>query len=160
MALDVLSEKLLREREDLAARATIVKRNADEQGRDLNEADSTALLSYRERIDKLDAQLKVTTQDFSLDTEVADRIARISGAPVVKRGANPWENMSAGEGLADFLLIRQKPASEARVPAWRQYHERAAEHMGTDKSLTVPTAGGFGGLIIKPLVGPVINLTA
>lgn len=160
MALDVLSEKLLREREDLAARATIVKRNADEQGRDLNEADSTALTSYRERIDKLDAQLKITTQDFSLDTEVADRIARISGAPVVKRGANPWENMTAGEVLADFLLVRQRPASEARVTAWRQYHERAAEHMGTDKSLTVPTAGGFGGLLIKPMVGPIINLTA
>lgn len=160
MALDVLSEKLLAKREDYAARALVIKRNADEQNRDLNESDTAALLSYRSEIDKLDAQLKVTTQDFSLDTEVADRIARISGAPVVKRGANPWENMSAGEVLADFLLVRQSPASEARVTAWRQYHERAAEHVGTDKSLTVPTAGGFGGLLIKPLVGPIINLTA
>src|SRR4029077_16389876 len=73
---------------------------------------------------------------------------------------NPWENMSAGEVLADFLLVRKSPASEARVTAWRQYHERAAEHQGTDKSLTVPTAGGFGGLLVKPTVGPVINLTA
>lgn len=157
--LDTLSEKLLREREDLAARAEVVKRNAEEQQRDLNEADTTALQSYRERISQLDDQLKVTTQDFSLNIEVADRIARISGAPVVKRGANPWENMSAGQVLADFLQVRSNSGSEARVTAWRQYHERAAEHMGTDTSLTVPTAGGFGGLLIKPLVGPVINLT-
>ena len=159
MPLDTLSDKLLREREDLAARAAVVKRNADEQGRDLNEADTTALQSYRERITALDAQLAITTQDFSLNTEVADRIARISGAPVVKRGANPWEGMNAGQVLADFLLVRSSPGSEARVTSWRQYHERAAEHMGTDASLTVPTAGGFGGLLIKPMVGPVINLT-
>jgi len=157
--LDTLSEKLLREREDLAARALVVKRNADEQGRDLNEADTTALQSYRERISQVDAQLAVTTQDFALDSQVADRIAHITGAPVVKRGANPWANMTAGEVLADFILQRKSPAAEARVTAWRQYHERAAEHMGTDASLTVPTAGGFGGLLIKPMVGPVINLT-
>jgi HK97 family phage major capsid protein len=159
MPLDTLSNKLLSEREDLAARAAVVKRNAEEQGRDLNEADTTALQSYRERISQLDDQLKITTQDFTLDTEVADRIARISGAPVVKRGANPWEGMHAGQVLADFLLVRSSPAAEARVTSWRQHHERAAEHMGTDKSLTVPTAGGFGGLLIKPMVGPVINLT-
>jgi hypothetical protein len=157
--LDSLSDKLLHEREDLAARAEVVKRNALEQQRDLNEADSTALQSYRERISQLDDQLKITTADFTLNTEVADRIARISGAPVVKRGANPWENMTAGQVLADFLLVRSSPAAEARVTAWRQYHERAAEHMGTDKSLTVATAGGFGGLLVKPTVGPVINLT-
>jgi hypothetical protein len=159
MPLDTLSNKLLSEREDLAARAAVVKRNAEEQGRDLNEADTTALQSYRERIGQLDEQLKITTQDFTLNTEVADRIARISGAPVVKRGANPWEGMHAGQVLSDFLLMRSSPAAEARVTAWRQYHERAAEHMGTDASLTVPTAGGFGGLLIKPMVGPVINLT-
>jgi hypothetical protein len=159
MPLDTLSNKLLSEREDLAARAAVVKRNAEEQGRDLNEADTTALTSYRERIGQLDDQLKITTQDFTLNTEVADRIARISGAPVVKRGANPWEHMHAGQVLADFLLVRSSPAAEARVNSWKQYHERAAEHMGTDKSLTVPTAGGFGGLLIKPMVGPVINLT-
>ncbi len=159
MPLDTLSEKLLSEREDLAARAEVVKRNALEQGRDLNDSDRAALTSYRERIGKLDDQLKITTADFTLDTQVADRIARISGAPVVKRGANPWENMNAGQVLADFLLVRSSPAAEARVTSWRQYHERAAEHMGTDASLTVPTAGGFGGLLIKPMVGPVINLT-
>ena len=160
MALDVFSEKLLREREDYVLRSEGIKRTANEQNRGLNESDTAALTLYRDEIASRDAQLKLTTQDLHLDTEVANRIAEISGAPVVKRGANPWENMSAGEVLGDFLLQRKGGGAEARVNAWRQHHERAAEHMGTDKSLTVPTAGGFGGLLIKPLVGPVINLTA
>jgi hypothetical protein len=159
MPLDIYSEDLLRERDDLVAKCELIKRVAQEQKRDLNEGDTAALTSYRERLHKVDAQLKITTDDLSLNTEVADRIARISGAPVVKRGANPWEHMNAGQVLADFLLVRSSPVAEARVTAWRQYHERAAEHMGTDASLTVATAGGFGGLLIKPMVGPVINLT-
>src|SRR4029077_20238032 len=130
MALDVFSEKLLREREDYVLRSAGIKRTANEQNRGLNESDTAALTLYRDEIASRDAQLKLTTQDLHLDTEVANRIAEISGAPVVKRGANPWENMSAGEVLGDFLLQRKGGGAEARVNAWRQHHERAAEHMG------------------------------
>jgi hypothetical protein len=38
-----------------------------------------------------------------------------------------------------------------------KFMKRAAEHMGLDKANTVAVAGGFNGLVVSPVVGPVLD---
>jgi hypothetical protein len=59
----------------------------------------------------------------------------------------------------DYLHAAQDRDAGNRVAAFSRASERAAQHMGTTAEVTVPVAGGFGGLIVAPVVGPIIDLS-
>lgn len=158
MGTDVLTERLVTERDDLLARAQGVKRTAAEQGRDLAEAERNNLLAYRGRIGEIDAQLELTTADLVLDDTIAQNLARFGGGRLI-RGGNPWEGATAGAVLWDWLHRGHDQSAADRVNGYQRHvNSRAAEHMGTSAANTVPVAGGFGGLLVSATQGPIIDL--
>lgn len=158
---DVLTDRLTTERDDIAARAAGIQRTAAEQGRDLSENERETLTNFRTRVTSIDEQLALTTQSFAMDADLASNLARAHGAaPVLMRDGNPWHNMTAGQVLWDYLHPQDRDARERiNVFTRNALQNRAVEHMGTTAAVTVPTAGGFGGLIVAPVTGPVISLS-
>jgi hypothetical protein len=75
------------------------------------------------------------------------------------RDGNPWADASAGHVLWDYLHQHQDRDAANRIQSFNRAQQRAAEHMGTTAAVTVPVAGGFGGLIVAPVVGPIIDLS-
>lgn len=172
---DVLTDRLLAERSTLVTRATAITQTAAEEGRDLTDGERTSLTTTRGRIGELDVQLELTTADLALSAETQARIARFNGQPVQPNPESQWR--SAGHCLWDYMHQREDRESRDRVrafeargagadplylpPSWQAQQElqtRAAQHMGTTAAATTPTAGGFGGLLVSPVVGPVIQL--
>lgn len=157
---DAITTKLLGERDDVIARANGVKKTALEQGRDLSESERTTLSNFQVRVGEIDEQLKLTTMSYELDEVTAQNLARMNGAaPVLTRDGNPWADATAGQVLWDYLHQHQDRDASARIGAFHKAHQRAAEHMGTTAAVTVPVAGGFGGLIVAPVTGPIIDLS-
>lgn len=146
---DVMTKRLLDERTQTETLIAGIETVAVEQKRDLTEADLKSLETYRARLGTIDLQLEQTTQNIALAQSVADRVAAVSGEAV-----NGHAYRSAGELLWDVLHQNDRDA-RSRFQAVQQ---RAAQHMGTTAAATVATAGGFGGLIVSPVTGPVINL--
>ena len=156
---DAITTKLLKERDDIVARANGLKKNAEEANRDLNDNEKATLTNFRERLDAVDEQLKFTTISYDLDEQTRDNLARMNQAPVQMRDGNPWEKATAGQVIWDYLHQHQDRDASARVQAFTRASNRAAEHMGSKAEVTVPVAGGFGGLIVAPVVGPIIDLS-
>lgn len=159
MAADAITQKLLDERDDIVARANGIKRTALEQNRDLSEGERTTLTNFQTRVAEVDTQLQFTTMSYELDETTRGNLARMSSAPVQMRDGNPWEKATAGAVLWDYLHRGQDRDAANRVQAFERAQTRAAEHMGTTAAVTVPVAGGFGGLIVAPVVGPIIDLS-
>jgi HK97 family phage major capsid protein len=146
---DVMTKRLLDERAATEQKMAGIETVAVEQKRDLTEADIKSLQTYRDRIKSLDAQLEETTQNIALAAATRERVEQYSGEVI-----NGHSYRSAGELLWDVLHQNDRDARN-RYAAVQQ---RAAQHMGTKAELTVATAGGFGGLIVSPVTGPVIDL--
>ena len=156
---DAITQKLLDERDDIVSRANGVKKTALEQSRDLTEGERTTLANFQTRVAELDTQLQFTTMSYELSEQTRDNLARMSSAPVQIRDGNPWEKATAGQVLWDYLHQHQDRDASNRIQAFNRAQTRAAEHMGTTAAVTVPVAGGFGGLIVAPVVGPIIDLS-
>jgi HK97 family phage major capsid protein len=151
--MDQISTKLIQERQNLVGKAEDIKTRAYEDNqRDLVDTEKSTLINIQERVRNIDAQLALTTTDLRLNDETASAIARFTGQPHVPDGGHSWR--SAGDVLWDY--IHQHDDREARERV-RRFQGRAAEHMGTKAEVTVATAGGFGGLVVNPVTGPIID---
>lgn len=146
---DVMTKRLLDERAATEAKMAGIETVAVEQKRDLTEADIKSLQTYRERLKTLDSQLEETTQTIALAASTRERVEAFSGDVV-----NGHSYRSAGELLWDVLHQNDR---DARI-RYSAVQQRAAQHMGTKAEVTVATAGGFGGLIVSPITGPIIDL--
>jgi hypothetical protein len=153
--MDAISDQLLSERGNLVRRIEDTKLSAFEAKRDLNDTERETISRHFKRVGELDEQLKITTRDLGLDAATAAAVARYSPSSVPATGVQ-WR--TAGECLFDYLNMHTDQAAADRVKAFK-LSNRAAEHMGTTAAVTVPTAGGFGGLIVSPATGPVIDLS-
>ena len=156
---DAITQKLLDERDDIVSRANGVKKTALEQSRDLTEGERTTLSNFQTRVAELDTQLQFTTMSYELSEQTRDNLARMNAAPVQIRDGNPWDKATAGQVLWDYLHQHQDRDASNRIEAFNRAQQRAAEHMGTTAAVTVPVAGGFGGLIVAGPTGPVIDLS-
>ena len=150
--MDAYTETLVKERESLVTRAQAIKDTALEQKRDLNESDKTALGAYSERVKELDSQLLLATTSFDLDADIADRLNRINPGSV-SNASHVYR--TAGELMWDVLHRTSDTDAKMRFDGVMR---RAAQHMGTSAAATTPTAGGMGGLVVSPVVGPVIDV--
>ena len=169
--MDLMTQNLLTERQNLVNRAAGVTTNAAEApggARDLDDNERATLANIQSRMRAIDEQLTLTTTDYALNETVAQNLARISGGAVTQPvGGVAWR--SAGEAVWDYIHQQTDQGSRDRVKAATRaateaaakgevIQLRAAEHMGTKAELTTPVAGGFGGLIVDPIIGPVIDL--
>jgi hypothetical protein len=158
MGLDVLTQKLVGERAELATRADGILRTTAEEDRDLTDIERNSLTSFRSRIDSIDGQLELTTRSLELDAGIAERLTQFGG-PTIVRAQNPWEGATAGQVVWDWLHRSHDRDAGRRVESFQRHmSHRAAEHMGTTAANTVAVAGGFGGLLVSASVGPIIDL--
>jgi len=152
---DPITDKLIRERQDLVTRAEGLKQTAfDQKQRDLTDTERSTLEEFSARIGRIDEQLKLTTRNYQLDEETSAAIARYSPAALVP---DTFNYRSEGEALWDVLHMRDDDAARARL-ARVTAHERAAQHMGSTAAATTATAGGFDGIIVNPVLGPVVQM--
>jgi hypothetical protein len=156
MPVDAISERLIAERDDVQNRANGVKRVAMDQNRDLNDNDRELLTQYRSRITAIDEQLKVTTDDYAMDETIASNLARFNGGRSI-RSENPWVKSTPGQVLWDYLHRGTDEDANSRIQSFARY-TRAAQHMGTTAENTVAVAGGFGGVLVSQVQGPIIDL--
>src|SRR4029077_20791987 len=155
--IDAISERLMTERDELQSRAAGVKRTAAELNRDLNDGERESLKNFRTRITTIDEQLEITTADYELDETIAANLRKYGGAHAV-RAENPWEKSTPGQVLWDYLHRGRDREADTRIESFNRYSTRAAEHMGTTAANTVAVAGGFGGILVSQVQGPIINL--
>lgn len=157
MTMDAISSKLIQERQSLVHRAEGVKQTAFEDSqRDLNESERQSLGNFQSRIKAIDEQLALTTADYALNAETASRIAQYAGAQQLPNDG--YKYRTAGEVLFDVIHQGQDRDARERFQSVMRAQTRAAEHMGTSAEVTVPTAGGMPGLVVRPITGPVIDL--
>ena len=156
-APDAMLEKLVSEREACLTRVSAVTDAAAESDRDLSDQDSEVINRARERIAKLDSQIDLLSFDSAISDRAADALRRNNVA--VPRDPQT-QYRSAGAALWDMLHLDSggSEGKEARQRFDREMN-RAAQHMGVDAANTVPVAGGLGALVVRPVVGPVIDPT-
>lgn len=152
---DPMLDSLLERRKAVETKITATKTAALDQQRDLTETDIEAISKHNQSLRDLDKQIATVSQTAEMAEDIAARVAALSpgnGTPAVHR--------SAGELLWDALHQREDVNARNRYASAvrRGASTRAAEHMGTDASKTVQVAGGFGGLIVSQVVGPIIDL--
>jgi hypothetical protein len=147
---DVMTDRLLHERNSVEGKIRTVEQIAVDETRDLRSDEIETIRTYSERLRSIDSQLEVTTNRLALDEGIAERIAAVtSDRPVIGH-----EYRSASELLWDATRTND-PDARAR---YSQVVKRAAQHMGTTAAHTVAVAGGFGGLTVTGPQGPVIDL--
>lgn len=171
--MNALAQAKLAERVDVVGRAEALQAMAvDQDGRDLTENEQAMLAQFRSRVADIDKQLGLLAGDFTLDQETAANIAKWSGQPVQSTEPHQWR--SVGEALWDYLHKDSDREARTRIAQFEQLAQRstsqagrssdsyiqlrAAQHMGTVAANTVPVAGGFGGLIVSPVSGPIIDV--
>lgn len=150
MAVDQFVQQLMDER---AQKKQVIENlcgTAAEEGRDLHDSDESTIDNYRARIDVIDRQIVKVSGDLEMAQEVRDRVKYLDP----EMGNRDFHYRTAGEYLFDAFNLQKNGDAQQR---WRKFHKRAAEHMGYDKDNTIPTAGGFSGLIVDPVVGAVLN---
>jgi HK97 family phage major capsid protein len=126
----------------------IADRAADEN-RDLSNEEMSTIQALTEEITGLKRQLDLLVIDTELSEETQLRLRSLGSAVV----GGDFHYRSAGQLLWDCL-------HQGDVEARARYHRvmrRAAEHMGTDAAATTPVAGDLGGLVVRPVIGPVAD---
>jgi len=146
-----LLEKTVQERDACVTLIEGVTTAAFQAGRDLSEQDNDTITRARERITFLDGQ----AERLSFDTNISERARQALATNGVSGTQVPLQYRSAGEALHDMLHL---DVAESRQRYETEMH-RAAQHMGANPANTVAVAGGLGALVIKPIVGPVIDPT-
>jgi HK97 family phage major capsid protein len=146
-ANDAMIRRLEQELEERNTHAQGIIRAAQDDERDLNDAEKATLGSLRDRIGELRSQLDEVESTAQLATQTADRMRQLDTAITSARRhtANPVEYRSAGEWAVD-LWSSHLGNRDARERL--EVYERAAAHQKTsDNAGVVPT----------PVVGGVIN---
>jgi hypothetical protein len=151
---DQFTNTLLDERADWLRKVEDVKNRAFDEKRDLVPTELEFVGRAQERVKVVDAQLKLVADDMSLNADTAAAIARYN-PPGGAGGGDQQLWRSAGDCMWDFLHQSDDQSARDRI---RQFHRRAAQHMGTTAETTVAVAGGFGGLLVSQTLGPIINL--
>lgn len=148
-----MAERAQTELDQVLARIDSVSAAALEQNRDLSDQDQETIRLGRDRAEFLRSQLESLAVDVTLSERATAAFrsnARAGGA------SSPTAFRSAGDALHTMLHARSKPDLHQRYDVEMN---RAAQHMGADAGNTVAVAGGLGALVVKPVVGPVIDLT-
>jgi len=146
-----LLEQSNQERESCVTLIEGVTRAAFDAGRDLSEQDNDTIDRARQRIEFLDQQI----ERISFDTSLSERARAALASNGVAGVQIPLAYRSAGEAVHD-LLHQSNADARTRLETEMQ---RAAQHMGADAANTVAVAGGLGALVVKPVVGPIIDPT-
>ena len=146
-----LLEQSVQERDACVTLIEGVTTAAFEAKRDLSEQDHDTLTRAQERIKFLDTQI----ERISFDTALSDRARAALSSNGVAGQQIPLAYRSAGEALFDLMHMSN---ADSRTRLETEMH-RAAQHMGADAANTVTVAGGLGALVVKPIVGPIIDPT-
>jgi len=149
MAIDGFLRQLLDEREQKVSIIENLASVAADEGRDLHETDLSTIQNYKARIAAVDKQIESVSGDLELADSVRNRVRSLDPSVIAK----DFTYRNAGEYLWDAFHLRDDNNALVR---WQKFH-RAAEHIGYDQSNTIPTAGGFNGLVVAPVVGAVLN---
>lgn len=150
MATDAFIQQLLDERKQKVTVIDSLIAAAAEEGRDLHESDEVTIDGFRSRIAVLDRQLEKVAGDLELADAVQKRVRYLDP----EMGNRDYQYRTAGEYIWDSIHRHENQEAANR---FTKFHRRAAEHMGYDKSNTIPTAGGFNGIIVDPTVGAILN---
>ena len=146
-----LLEQSVQEREACVTLIEGVSTAAFEAKRDLSDQDNDTIERAQARIKFLDTQI----ERMSFDTALSERARTALASNGVSGQQIPLAYRSAGEAVHDLLHMSN---ADARTRLETEMH-RAAQHMGADAANTVPVAGGLGALVVKPVVGPIIDPT-
>jgi hypothetical protein len=153
-----LVDRYMTERDGLVETVKMLQALSLDRKSDLSPADLETIEKAQQRCDDIDRQLKVIGNDLEMDEDTRDRLMR-TGVGAVSAGP---KYRTAGEIMYDcvhatFGSTNSHEDREAK-DRYERHLKRAAQHMGTEAALTTPTAGGFGGLFVDPVVGPVIDI--
>jgi HK97 family phage major capsid protein len=122
---------------------------ADDEKRDLTEEEMATIEGSNGEIAGLKRQLDLLVADTEISESTAARLRSLGSAVV----GPEFHYRSSGELLWDCLHQNDADARGRYLRTMR----RAAEHMGTDAANTTPVAGDLGGLVVRPVVGPVAD---
>lgn len=165
MSGNALLDQFVAERDGLLNTVEVLQRNAAERGLaggkpDLSDEDAEVVQRSKARIAAIDKQIALVGDNLAMDEDTANKLRMARGEKPItdvakyrSAGHLLWDTIHAQFGSAQSMDDRDAKDRYDRLM------KRAAEHMGTDAALTTPTAGGFGGLTVAPIVGPVINLS-
>lgn len=148
--MDTLLQGLVAEREQKVNLITNYAQAAQTESRDLSPTEQETMGHARSRIAELDAQIALLADDLEMASDVREKVRSIH----IVTGAQEARYRSSGEIMFDLLHQGDETSRQRLGRAMK----RAAEHMGTDAANTVPVAGDLGGLVVAPVVGPVIDL--
>lgn len=129
----------------------VLKGQATEQGRDLTDEELAQIDGAITQVRGWNGQLEKLSVDLELAEDAAHRLQGLGRSGAIANG--DFSYRSDGDLLWD-VLHQSDPDAFSR---YRRAVKRAAEHMGTLASATTPTAGDMAGLVVRPVVGPVIN---
>ncbi|HKY68600.1 MAG TPA: hypothetical protein VJM49_19600 [Acidimicrobiales bacterium] len=153
-----LVEGYLAERDQLLNTINVLKNNAVDRGSDPTDQDLELMSKGYERIDKLDKLIAIVGEDRSMDEETRRKLL----VPTPTPATDSVKYRSGGEMVWDCLHATygssQDHDDQEAKRRWDGVMKRAAQHMGTAAADTTPVAGGFGGLYVAPVVGPVIDM--
>lgn len=150
MATDAFVNQLMSERDTKVTVIENLAQVAADEGRDLHTTDLETIDNYRSRIKAIDHQIEKVAGDLELADAVKTRVRNLDPNII----ARDFSYRSAGEYMWDALHRHEDSDANGR---WQKFHSRAAQHMGYDKDNTVPTAGGFNGLVVSPVSGAVLD---
>ena len=146
---DKLTDALIHDRDQKLALIENLKMAAADEGRDLTEQDLATISAAADIVRSKNRQLDVLCQDLEIAEDTQSRLRGLGNAVVT----GDYHYRSAGELLYD-CLHQNEPEAKSR---YAKVMRRAAEHMGTTAAGTTPVAGDLGGLVVRPVVGPVAN---
>lgn len=151
-------EDYVHERDQHLNTINVLSATAKDRGGDPSEQDLEVIEKCQARIRSLDKLIQVLGEDMTMSDEMKEKLTRVRPdlvpAPPMYRSAGEllWDCVHATYGVA-----HNHDDQEAKR-RWDLTMKRAAQHMGTKAELTTPVAGGFGGLYVAPVVGPVIDI--
>lgn len=157
-AVPPIVQDYVNERAELLRKIEFIQSTAKERGKDPTDDDLEIVTTSKARVKKIDGFIEVLGEDMSMNQDTQDKL-RAFGSGLVPQVP---KYRTAGHAMADFVQAtfgnaNDRDHREAKS-RWDLLMKRAAEHMGTTAAATTPTAGGFGGLFVDPVVGPIINV--
>jgi len=141
--IDQLQGDLIKKRSHIEMLAD----RAAEENRDLTEDEMSTIDALNKDVASYKRQLDLLLEDTSISDETANKLRSLGSGLVT----GEFRYRSAGELLWDCLHQNDLDARKR----YQRALKRAAEHMGTDAAVTTPVAGDLGGLVVRPVVGPV-----
>lgn len=156
--MEVFAGELEAKLDKVKVRAEAIVETAREEDRELTDDDQRRLDTLHAEAERLKGDHERATRDFGITDTARERITTARQQPVHYRSAGEllWDLLHARDDVdaRDRVVRLQRAVDQSRQPV-RLY--RAAEHLGLDKANTVPTAGGFNGLVVAPNVGAVLD---